>query len=57
PLFYPCLCHGSIRYVHDDCLIQWLKVSRKEECELCGTKFRFTPIYHPSMPPGRLPLK
>ncbi|CAF1437544.1 unnamed protein product, partial [Adineta ricciae] len=57
PLFYPCLCHGSIRYVHDDCLIQWLKVSRKDECELCGTKFRFTPIYHPSMPPGRLPLK
>lgn len=38
-------------------LIQWLKVSKKEECELCGTKFRFTPIYHPSMPPGRLPLK
>lgn len=38
-------------------LIQWLKISRKEECELCGTKFRFTPIYHPSMPPGRLPLK
>jgi E3 ubiquitin-protein ligase MARCH6 len=38
-------------------LIQWLKVSRKEECELCGTKFRFTPIYHPSMPPGRLPVK
>ncbi|UJR28527.1 hypothetical protein I4U23_009764 [Adineta vaga] len=57
PLFYPCLCHGSIRYVHDDCLIQWLKISRKEECELCGTKFRFTPIYHPSMPPGRLPIK
>ena len=40
-----------------DSLIQWLKVSKKEECELCGTKFRFTPIYHPSMPPGRLPLK
>ncbi len=38
-------------------LIQWLKISRKDECELCGTKFRFTPIYHPSMPPGRLPLK
>jgi E3 ubiquitin-protein ligase MARCH6 len=34
-----------------------LKISRKDECELCGTKFRFTPIYHPSMPPGRLPLK
>ena len=38
-------------------LIQWLKISRKDECELCGTKFRFTPIYHPSMPPGRLPIK
>lgn len=38
-------------------LIQWLRISRKEECELCGTKFRFTPIYHPSMPPGRLPMK
>jgi hypothetical protein len=59
----------ACEYVHDSLrvqcidhllvysLIQWLKISRKEECELCGTRFRFTPIYHPSMPPGRLPLK
>ncbi|CAJ0923381.1 20874_t:CDS:2 [Entrophospora sp. SA101] len=25
PLFYPCKCSGSIRYVHQDCLTKWLK--------------------------------
>ncbi|WAR12066.1 MARH6-like protein [Mya arenaria] len=37
-------------------LVQWLKYSRKEFCELCKHRFAFTPIYSPDMP-KRLPIK
>jgi len=56
PLFYPCVCTGSIKYIHQECLVQWLKYSKKEYCELCKHKFSFAPIYHPDMP-KRLPAK
>ena len=55
PLFHPCICTGSIKYIHQDCLLQWLKYSKKEFCELCSHRFSFTPIYSPDMP-KRLPL-
>ncbi|XP_037085050.1 E3 ubiquitin-protein ligase MARCHF6-like [Pollicipes pollicipes] len=55
PLFYPCICTGSIKYIHQECLIQWLRYSRKEYCELCNHRFSFTPIYSPDMP-KRLPI-
>ncbi|XP_032830602.2 E3 ubiquitin-protein ligase MARCHF6 isoform X2 [Petromyzon marinus] len=55
PLFHPCVCTGSIKFIHQDCLLQWLKHSRKEYCELCKHRFTFTPIYSPDMPP-RLPV-
>ncbi|ORX87349.1 hypothetical protein K493DRAFT_291014 [Basidiobolus meristosporus CBS 931.73] len=50
PLFYPCKCSGSIKFVHQDCLIQWLSHSKKKYCELCKHPFTFTPIYDPAMP-------
>lgn len=50
PLFYPCKCSGSIKYVHQDCLMEWLSHSQKKHCELCKTPFRFTKLYSPSMP-------
>ncbi|CAC5415072.1 MARCH6 [Mytilus coruscus] len=56
PLFHPCVCTGSIKFVHQECLVQWLKYSRKEYCELCKHRFAFTPIYSPDMP-KRLPVK
>ncbi|ELK25884.1 E3 ubiquitin-protein ligase MARCH6 [Myotis davidii] len=37
-------------------LVQWLKHSRKEYCELCKHRFAFTPIYSPDMP-SRLPIQ
>ncbi|KAF2104634.1 hypothetical protein NA57DRAFT_51451 [Rhizodiscina lignyota] len=49
-LFYPCKCSGSIKYVHQDCLMEWLSHSQKKYCELCKTPFRFTKLYHPNMP-------
>ncbi|XP_017058806.1 E3 ubiquitin-protein ligase MARCHF6 [Drosophila ficusphila] len=56
PLFYPCICTGSIKYIHQDCLMQWMRYSHKEYCELCGYRFSFQPIYAPDMP-RVLPLK
>ncbi|CAE1167567.1 MARCH6 [Acanthosepion pharaonis] len=56
PLYHPCVCTGSIKFIHQDCLVQWLKYSKKEYCELCKYRFAFTPIYSPDMP-KRLPIK
>ncbi|CEJ82442.1 hypothetical protein VHEMI02504 [[Torrubiella] hemipterigena] len=50
PLFYPCKCSGSIKFVHQDCLMEWLSHSQKKYCELCKTSFRFTKLYSPDMP-------
>ncbi|KAK8048129.1 hypothetical protein PG994_009859 [Apiospora phragmitis] len=50
PLFYPCKCSGSIKFVHQDCLMEWLSHSQKKHCELCKTPFRFTKLYAPDMP-------
>uniref|UniRef100_A0A3P8X694 E3 ubiquitin-protein ligase MARCHF6 n=1 Tax=Cynoglossus semilaevis TaxID=244447 RepID=A0A3P8X694_CYNSE len=56
PLYHPCVCTGSIKFIHQECLLQWLKHSRKEYCELCKHRFAFTPIYSPDMP-TRLPFQ
>ena len=50
PLFYPCKCSGSIKFVHQNCLMEWLSHSQKKHCELCKTPFHFTKLYHPQMP-------
>jgi E3 ubiquitin-protein ligase MARCH6 len=55
PLFYPCKCNGSIKYVHQECLMEWLSHTQKKHCELCKTPFRFTKLYHPRMP-NRIPI-
>ncbi len=55
PLFYPCKCSGSIKFVHQDCLMEWLSHSQKKYCELCKTPFRFTKLYDHRMP-HTLPL-
>ncbi len=33
PLHYPCKCSGSMRWVHADCLAQWLALSKARRCE------------------------
>ena len=34
PLQYPCVCRGSIKFVHQDCLLQWLNYSKAHQCEV-----------------------
>ncbi|KAI5779817.1 hypothetical protein EDC01DRAFT_669996 [Geopyxis carbonaria] len=50
PLYHPCKCSGSIKFVHQDCLMEWLTHSQKKYCELCKTQFTFTKVYDPDMP-------
>lgn len=50
PLYYPCKCSGSIKFVHQECLKEWLAHSQKKYCELCKTSFRFTKLYDRHMP-------
>lgn len=50
-LYYPCKCDGSIKYVHQQCLMEWLKVKKRQQqisqprCELCGEIFVFQNVY------------
>ncbi|XP_018331016.1 E3 ubiquitin-protein ligase MARCH8 [Agrilus planipennis] len=47
PLLSPCYCSGSLKYVHQSCLQQWLAASDIRSCELC--KFNF--ILHTKIKP------
>ncbi|KAI9034063.1 hypothetical protein DFJ74DRAFT_640030 [Hyaloraphidium curvatum] len=52
PLFHPCRCAGSMRYVHQGCLESWLAHSNSRACEICGTVFGFENVYAGGRPPS-----
>ncbi|KDQ50759.1 hypothetical protein JAAARDRAFT_81797 [Jaapia argillacea MUCL 33604] len=54
PLFHPCKCSGTIRYIHQDCLTTWLAHSKKKTCDVCKHPYSFTKVYAQDMP-ARLP--
>ncbi|KAJ6310504.1 hypothetical protein OIU76_015266 [Salix suchowensis] len=56
PLRYPCACSGSIKFVHQDCLLQWLNHSNARQCEVCKHPFSFSPVYAENAP-ARLPFQ
>lgn len=39
PLIRPCLCSGTLMFVHQSCLQKWIKSSDIKKCELCQYKF------------------
>ncbi len=47
PLISPCLCLGTMQYLHQACLQRWIKSSGVKSCELC--KFEF--IMHSEIKP------
>jgi len=57
-LYWPCKCSGSIRYVHQQCLLEWLQHSGRLQggaaCEVCKHAYSFTPVYAEDAP-ARLP--
>ncbi|XP_024932938.1 probable E3 ubiquitin ligase SUD1 isoform X1 [Ziziphus jujuba] len=56
PLRYPCACSGSIKFVHQACLLQWLNHSNARQCEVCKYAFSFSPVYAEDAP-ARLPVQ
>ncbi|KAG7540451.1 Zinc finger RING-CH-type [Arabidopsis thaliana x Arabidopsis arenosa] len=56
PLRYPCTCRGSIKFVHQDCLLQWLNHRKARHCEVCKHPFSFSPVYAENAP-TRLPFQ
>ena len=52
-LYNPCKCTGSIRYIHQHCLLEWLKLKNYGSdtyCELCKHKFIFETLYSDDKP-------
>eukprot|EP00520_Triparma_pacifica_P004495 CAMPEP_0118657572 /NCGR_PEP_ID=MMETSP0785-20121206/14094_1 /TAXON_ID=91992 /ORGANISM="Bolidomonas pacifica, Strain CCMP 1866" /LENGTH=263 /DNA_ID=CAMNT_0006550507 /DNA_START=208 /DNA_END=995 /DNA_ORIENTATION=+ len=50
PLYRPCLCSGSIGYVHTQCLVEWLDHSGRNSCEVCKTHYKFETAYSVDKP-------
>ena len=53
-LYSPCKCDGSIKYIHEECLLNWLKHSSGgtnapsrvvKRCELCKAEIKFKNVY------------
>lgn len=38
-LIAPCLCDGSLKYVHEKCIQQWIEISQSRKCELCHFEY------------------
>lgn len=52
PLIHPCRCRGSIKYIHQECLMEWILHSNQNVklCDICNTPYRFRTVYDPNMP-------
>ena len=49
-LYAPCLCAGSMQFVHQACLTRWLQVTHRDYCELCKHRFAFKAVYAEDAP-------
>jgi len=55
PLCHPCLCSGSMKFCHEQCLLSWTEKSGSTCCEVCGFRFIWEEVFPSSMQP-RLPF-
>lgn len=46
-LISPCDCSGSVKWVHQRCLLRWMKSRDDENCELCGYSYDVTSSIKP----------
>ena len=56
-LINPCNCSGSVKWVHESCLVQWMKSSFKDSCELCLKKIQITKRVKPLSKVGQISLR
>ena len=38
PLYSPCKCDGSAKYIHEKCMLTWFHKTRRKSCEICLSK-------------------
>lgn len=58
PLFHPCECKGSIKYLHEPCLLEWISARNLDvnkpgsviKCDICHYPFKFKTKYSDNMP-------
>lgn len=50
PILCPCKCRGSIKYVHSECLFEWMKERGKSSCEICDYKIEKIKVYKANTP-------
>ncbi|CAL9730105.1 ERAD-associated E3 ubiquitin-protein ligase DOA10 [Monosporozyma unispora] len=63
PLFHPCKCKGSIKYLHEPCLLEWISARNLDvnkpgsviKCDICHYPFQFKTKYAENMP-ERIPV-
>ena len=55
-LINPCNCSGSVKWVHESCLVQWMKSSFKDSCELCLRKIQIAKRVKPLSKVGQISL-
>ena len=45
-----CDCRGSAELVHEECIIRWIKTSRRHNCEICLQTYNLDKILYPWAP-------
>lgn len=64
PLYHPCKCKGSIKFIHESCLLEWMnskgvdinKPGAYSKCDICHYPIQFKTLYDEDMP-ERIPFK
>ncbi|VDD74404.1 unnamed protein product [Mesocestoides corti] len=56
-LIAPCLCDGSLKYVHETCIQQWIAISHSKRCELCRFEYHLKSYSKPLREWTCCPLK
>lgn len=44
-LISPCKCRGSLQFVHEKCLNEWIKMKDGSRCEICDTSMNTSIIF------------
>ncbi|CUS23557.1 LAQU0S10e03136g1_1 [Lachancea quebecensis] len=63
PLYHPCKCRGSIKYIHENCLLEWVasknidltRPGANVKCDICHYSIQFKTLYDDNMP-ERIPV-
>ena len=43
-LIQPCNCTGTTAFVHEECLLKWLAISNRRDCEICKFEYEIVEV-------------